>query len=69
MKKYLERLKNAGTIVSIVSMIGLLLVQFGVNIDLKWLSDTINMVCSIGVLIGILNNPTTTGVDLPKKEE
>ena len=65
MKEYLRRLKNPGTILSIVSIVGLLLVQFGFKIDLEWLDTTAKLSCSLGILIGILNNPTTGGVDLP----
>lgn len=65
MKEYLKRLKNPGTILSIVSVVGLLLVQFGFKIDLSWLDTTAKLICSLGILVGILNNPTTGGVDLP----
>ncbi|MPM43219.1 hypothetical protein SDC9_89892 [bioreactor metagenome] len=71
MKEYLKRLKNPGTILSVVSIVGLLLVQFGFKIDLVWLDTTGKLICSLGILIGIFNNPTTGGVDLPivqKKE-
>jgi phi LC3 family holin len=69
MVNYLERFKNTGTIISLVGFIGLLLNQFGVNIDLQWLNATINIVCSILVVLGICNNPHTSGLDLPKKDD
>lgn len=65
MKNYLERFKNVGTIISVVSIIGLLFVQFGYKVDLEWLDVTIKLVCSLGVALGILNNPTTPKMDLP----
>lgn len=65
MLNYLKRFKNVGTIVSLVGLVGLLLVQFGVNIDLNWLDTTVKIVCSILVLLGICNNPNTNGIDLP----
>lgn len=68
MTSYLERFKNPGTIISVVSLVGLLLIQFGVKIDLEWLDVTIKLVCSLGVALGILNNPTTPGVDIPKSQ-
>lgn len=68
MKEYLKRFQNVGTIISIVSLVGLLLVQFGYKIDLEWLDVTIKLICSLGVALGLLNNPTTPGLDLPGKE-
>lgn len=65
MKAYLQRFKNSGTIIALASAIGLLLVQFGVSIDLEWLDYTVKILCSVGVLLGVLNNPTTPGTDLP----
>lgn len=69
MIKYLERFKNTGTIMSLVGLVGLLLLQFGVNIDINWLNTTANIICSIFVIIGVCNNPETKGVDLPNKKE
>lgn len=63
----LERFKNAGTLVSLASLIGLLLIQFGVNIDLNWLDKTMQIICSIGILLGVFNNPDTGGIDLLKR--
>lgn len=65
---YFERFKNPGTIISIASLIGLLLVQFGYKIDLEWLDVTVKLFCSLGIALGVLNNPTTPGVDLPLKD-
>ena len=67
MKEYLKRFTNTGTIMSIISIIGLILMQFGVDVDMAWLENTIKLVCSLGVVLGILNNPTTPGIDVPKK--
>lgn len=66
MLNYLEKFKNTGTIISLVGFVGLLLNQFGVNVDLQWLNTTINIVCSILVVLGICNNPHTDGLNLPK---
>ena len=65
MKEYLQRFKNPGTIISIASIVGLLLAQFGVNVDQVWLDNTIKLVCSLCLVLGVMNNPTTGGVDLP----
>ena len=68
MLNYLERFKNVGTIISFVGFIGLLLNQFGLNVDLQWLNTTINIICSILVVLGICNSPHTSGLDLPKTD-
>lgn len=67
MKNLLKRLRNPGTIVAIVGTAGLLLTQFGIKIDLEWLDSTVKIACSLGVLLGILNNPQTPGIDNPTK--
>ena len=65
MKDYLKKFSNTGTIISIVGLIGLLLIQFGIAVDMEWLKNTTNIVCSILVILGICNNPHTEGLDLP----
>lgn len=67
MKEYIKRFKNVGTITALVGLVGLLVNQFGFQVDIKWLNDTANIVCSILVIVGVCNNPTTNGVDLPVK--
>ena len=67
--KYLEKFKNTGTILALVGFVGLLLQQFGVKIDIEWLSTTANIVCSILVILGICNTPETPGMDMPKLKE
>lgn len=66
MLDYMKKFKNTGTILSLVGLIGLLLNQLAICIDLDWLNKTINIVCSILVVLGICNNPNTTGLDLPR---
>ena len=68
MLNYLEKFKNTGTILSLVGLIGLLLIQFGIAVDMEWLKNTANIVCSILVVLGICNNPHTDGLDLPKTD-
>lgn len=67
MKDYLKRFKNVGTIISCVGLIGLLLTQFGVTIDLEWLDNTTKIVCTLLIVLGICNNPDSIGLDLPTK--
>lgn len=65
MLDYLKRFKNTGSIIGIVGLLGSLAIQFGVKVDLNWLNSTAQIVCSILVVLGICNNPETTGVNLP----
>ena len=68
MKNLLEKLKNPGVLVGVVSLVGLLLVQFGVKVDLVWLDETIKIACALGIAVGVINNPDTPGVDNPFKK-
>ena len=52
--------------ISLVGLIVLLLNQFGYIIDAEWADTTIKLVCGIAVLLGLMNNPETGGIDLPK---
>lgn len=69
MKNYLQRFKNPGTIVSLVGLIGVLLNQLGFMVDLEGLGGIVNTVCSILIVLGICNNPTTNGIDIPKNNK
>lgn len=62
---YLERFKNTGTLMSLIGLLGMLFIQFGFDINIDWLNDTALIVCNILVILGICNNPTTKGLDLP----
>lgn len=69
MKEFIKRLTNTGTLISVVSLIGLILMQFGVKVDIDWLDTTIKLICALGIALGVLNNPTTPGIDNPTKEK
>lgn len=66
MKEWLKRFQNTGTIVALVGAIGLVLKQFGVAVDLQWLDNTTTAICYVLVILGIANNPTNPGMDIPK---
>lgn len=66
-EKYLERFKNTGTIMALVGAVGLLAQQCGAKVDLEWINNVATTVCTILVLLGICNNPTTSGIDVPGK--
>jgi len=68
MKDLINRLRNPGTLIGLVGMIGLLLTQFGIQIDLEWLDTTVKIVCSIMTILGLANNPTEKGVYNPIKK-
>ena len=65
MKAYLNRLKNPATVASLVSFVVIILVNFGITIDSTVVTNIVNAVCGIGILLGVMNDPTTSGVDLP----
>ena len=69
MKKYLERFKNTGTIMSLVATAGLLYNAFGGSVDMDWLNYVAGLVCTLFIILGICNDPNTKGLDLPNKEK
>lgn len=68
MREWLKRFQNVGTIVALVGAIGVVLQQFGVEVDQVWLNNTITAICSVLVILGIANNPTTPGLDNPLRK-
>lgn len=69
MSELVKRLKNPGTIISVVSGVVLILTTNGVGMDNNRVMTTVKAICGIGVLLGVLNNPTTPGVDNPVQKE
>lgn len=72
MKEWLKRFRNPGVLVSLVGAIGIVLQQFGVEVDQIWLNNTITAICTVLVILGIANDPNTNGLDTPvntKKED
>lgn len=63
----LDRLKNTGTIVAIGSAAVMIATNLGFDIDSEKVLYIINTICSVGVALGVLNNPTTSGLDNPMK--
>ncbi|WP_164690263.1 phage holin [Paraclostridium sordellii] len=63
-----NRLKNTGTIVAIASATIMIATNLGFDIDSEKILYIINTICSVGVALGVLNNPTTPGVDNPIKK-
>ena len=58
MKSLLKRLNNKGTILSLAALIVSLLVQFGLNIDSDKVIGIVQTICSILIILGVLNDPT-----------
>ena len=56
-KSLLNRLNNKGTIISLTALIASLLLQFGVDIDSEKVIGIVQTVCSILILLGVMNNP------------
>lgn len=57
MKSIINRLNNRGTIISLVALIVSLLLQFGIDIDSEKVLGIVQTVCSILILLGVMNNP------------
>lgn len=58
LKSILTRLNNKGTIVALAALIVSLVVQFGFNVDSEKVLGIVNTICSILILLGVLNDPT-----------
>ena len=59
-KSILKRLNNKGTIVSLAALIVSLLCQFGFKIDSEKVLTIVQTICSILIILGLLNDPTET---------
>ena len=57
-KSLVTRLNNKGTIVSLAALIVSLLCKFGLNIDSEKILTIVQTICSILILLGLLNDPT-----------
>ena len=60
LKSILKRLSNKGTIVSLAALIVSLLCQFGLKIDSEKILTIVQTICSILIILGLLNDPTET---------
>ncbi|MDE7323762.1 MAG: hypothetical protein K2N73_13795 [Lachnospiraceae bacterium] len=69
MKTYLKRLKNPATIIGLSGYILTILSTLGFAVDDDAAMTIIQSICAICVLFGILNNPETSGIDLPTKNK
>lgn len=66
-------LRIESKLLMILNIIGLLLVQFGVKLDLAWYTETVELVVALltafGLVVSANNNPTTPGIDLFNKKK
>ena len=58
LKSILKRLNNKGTIVSLAALIVSLLAQFGLEINSDKIIGIVQTICSILIILGLLNDPT-----------
>lgn len=58
LKSILTRLNNKGSITALAALIVSLVVQFGFNVDSEKVLGIVNTICSILILLGVLNDPT-----------
>lgn len=64
----MNRFKNPQVLISLAMLFSMLLIQFGIEINTEWVNDTMYIICSILVILGIVNNPETPGFDNPFKK-
>ena len=57
-KSLATRLNNTGTIVSLAALIVSLLAQFGLEINSDKIIGIVQTICSILIILGLLNDPT-----------
>ena len=57
-KSLVTRLNNKGTIVSLAALIVSLLCQFGLTVDSEKILTIVQTICSILIILGLLNDPT-----------
>ena len=58
LKSIVIRLNNKGTIISLAALVVSLLCQFGLNIDSEKVLGIVQTICSILILLRLLNDPT-----------
>ena len=58
LKSIAVRLNNKGTIIALAALIVSLLCQFGLDINSDKIMGIIDTICSILILLGLLNDPT-----------
>lgn len=51
------RLNNTGSVLALMGIIINILIQFGVKLDVEWINDTVNAICSLFIFFGVLNSP------------
>lgn len=57
LKSILNRLNNKGTILAIVGLVLNILIQLGFQVESDKITNIVNIVCTLLVSLGILNNP------------
>ena len=55
-----NRLNNKGTILAIVGLVLNLCIQLGFEVQTERITEIVNIICTILVSLGILNNPVDT---------
>jgi len=65
MSKLIRKLKNPGTVIGIASAGVFIAANVGVQVDNEAVINVVKGVCSIGIMLGLMNNPDTPGLDIP----
>ena len=67
-QKYWSRLKNPAVVLAIAGYAVTMIADMGISIDNQAVMGVVNAVCSVLILLGIMNNPVTAGIDLPARD-
>ena len=65
-KTYLGRLKNPASVMAMTGF-GIIVAQnMGLQFDSQTINSSVQAICGICVVLGVMNNPDTKGLDLPQ---
>lgn len=62
MNNMLKRLKSPSTIIGITSAVIIVAQNLGHKVPVENVENIVNALCTIGILLGIMNNPDTKGL-------
>ncbi|MTI47866.1 MAG: hypothetical protein FH761_08495 [Firmicutes bacterium] len=60
LQNILKKLSNTKTLIAVISGITLILTTWGIQIPVEKIDITVKALCSIGVLLGVLNDKGMT---------
>jgi len=67
LKQFWNRINNMGTILALAGYILTIVIKLGFDVDEGLVLSIVENTCRVLIILGVLNNPTTKGVDNPLK--